>query len=46
MSMSNSNDTGPVAQECTNHHPANSSGECSIGWCPYNRWPDSHPENS
>lgn len=43
--MGNKNNTGQAAQQCPNHHAANSEGQCSIGWCPYNRWPQTWPEN-
>lgn len=26
-----------AADECPNHHSA-SNGQCSVSWCPFNKW--------
>lgn len=39
------NDTGKAAQKCPNNHAANKEGHCSVSWCPYNKWPETWPEN-
>jgi hypothetical protein len=38
------NTTDQAADTCKNGHNA-TNGQCSIGWCAFNQWPDSWPEN-
>ncbi|WP_154697280.1 hypothetical protein [Lentzea guizhouensis] len=45
VNTQNNNNTNQAADNCTNGHIA-TNGQCSIGWCAYNQWPATWPENT